>query len=38
MYKVITISGKDYKLEYNIEAALYKDGIDRFIEFLDNMK
>lgn len=36
MYKVITISGKDYKLEYNIEAALYKDGIDRFIEFLGN--
>ena len=34
MYKVLTIGGKDYKLEYSIEAALYKDGIDRLIEFI----
>lgn len=33
MYKVLTIGGKDYKLEYTVEAALYKDGIDRLIEF-----
>lgn len=34
MYKVLTIGGKDYKLEYTVEAALYKDGIDRLINFL----
>lgn len=34
MYKVLTIGGKDYKLEYTVEAALYKDGIDRLIEFV----
>ena len=34
MYKILTIDGKDYKLEYNVEAALYKNGIDRLIEFL----
>lgn len=34
MYKILTIGGKDYKLEYTVEAALYKDGIDRIVEFL----
>lgn len=34
MYKVLTIGGKDYKLEYTIEAALYKDGVDRLIDFI----
>ena len=34
MYKVITIGGKDYRLEYNVEASLYKDGVDRLINFL----
>lgn len=34
MYKVLTIGGKDYRLEYTIEAALYKDGVDRLIDFL----
>lgn len=34
MYKVLTIGGKDYRLEYNIEASLYKDGVDRLINFL----
>ena len=34
MYKVLTIGGKDYKLEYTVEAALYKDGIDRLMNFL----
>ena len=37
MYKVITIGGKDYKLEYSIEAAMYQDGIDRFIDFLGGL-
>lgn len=34
MYKILSINGKDYKLEYTIEAALYKDGVDRLIDFL----
>lgn len=34
MYKVLTIGNKDYRLEYTIEAALYKDGVDRLVEFL----
>lgn len=34
MYKVLTIGGKDYRLEYTVEAALYKDGIDRIVNFL----
>lgn len=34
MYKVLTIGGKDYRLEYNVEASLYKDGVDRLINFL----
>lgn len=34
MYKVLTIGGKDYRLEYTIEAALYKDGVDRLVDFL----
>ena len=34
MYKVLSIGGRDYKLEYNVEAALYKDGVDRLIDFL----
>lgn len=34
MYKVLTIGGKDYRLEYNIEASLYEDGIDHLVNFL----
>lgn len=34
MYKILTIGGKNYKLEYTVEASLYKDGIDRLIEFI----
>lgn len=34
MYKLLTIGGKEYKLEYTVEASLYKDGIDRLINFL----
>lgn len=34
MYKILTISGKDYKLEYTVEASLYKDGVDRLIDFI----
>lgn len=36
MYKVLTIDGKEYKLEYTVEAALYKDGVDRLIMFMAN--
>ena len=36
MYKVLTIGGKDYKLEYTVEAALYEDGVDHLINFLGN--
>lgn len=32
MYKIITIGGKEYKVEYTIEASLYKD----FVEELSN--
>lgn len=28
MYKLITVGGKDYKIEYSIEASLYKDCAD----------
>lgn len=33
MYKVITIGGKDYKLEYSIEASLYEDCISQLMQF-----
>ena len=29
MYKILTIGGEDYKLEYTIEAALYSDCVWR---------
>lgn len=28
MYKILTIDGKDYKLEYSIEASLYSDCVE----------
>lgn len=34
MYKIITVDGKDYKLEYTIEAALYKDCTEKLITFM----
>ena len=34
MYKTLTIGGKDYHLEYTLEASLCSDCIDRLIEFL----
>lgn len=34
MYKIITIDEKDYKLEYTIEAALYKECTEKLIEFM----
>lgn len=37
MYKILTVNGKDYKLEYTIEAALYKDGVDRLIDFIGGL-
>lgn len=37
MYKTITIGNKDYKLEYTIEASLYKDGVVSITSFLAEM-
>lgn len=37
MYKVLNIGNKDYKLEYTVEAALYKDGVDRLIDFIGGL-
>lgn len=34
MYKTLTIGGKEYKLEYTIEASLYDECIERLINFL----
>lgn len=34
MYKTLTIGGKEYKLEYTIEASLYGDCIEKLINFL----
>ena len=34
MYKTLTIGGKDYKLEYTIEASLYGDCIEKLITFI----
>lgn len=34
MYKIITVNGKDYKLEYTIEASLYKDGAEAATNFM----
>lgn len=34
MFKVINIGGKDYKLEYTIEASLYDEGIDTTLKFI----
>lgn len=33
MYKVLTIGGRDYKLEYTIEASMYEDCIDSLMGF-----
>ena len=37
MYKILTIGGEDYKLEYTIEAALYSDCVAKLSKFLTNM-
>lgn len=34
MYKLLTIGGKEYKLEYTIEASLYKDCISDMVSLL----
>ena len=34
MYSTITIGGKDYRLEYSIEASLYADCTAKLVEFL----
>ena len=35
MYKVLTIGGKEYKLEYTMEAALYDEGIEKLVSFME---
>ena len=37
MYKIITIDGKDYKMEYSIEASLYSDCAESIITLMDGM-
>ena len=34
MYKIITINGNEYKLEYTIEASLYNDCIERVVTLM----
>ena len=34
MYKIINIGGKDYKLEFTIEASLYNDCIERVVNLM----
>ena len=34
MYKIINIDGKDYKLEFSIEASLYNDCIERVVNLM----
>lgn len=34
MYKILNIGGKDYKLEYAVEASLYADCTTKLVEFL----
>lgn len=36
MYKILTIGGKEYKLEYTIEASLYDECTERLINFFGN--
>lgn len=35
MYKVLEIGGKDYKLEYSMEASLYGDCTDEVLHFIE---
>lgn len=35
MYKVLTVNGKDYKLEYTIEASLYDECIEKLVSFFE---
>lgn len=34
MFKVITICGEDYKLEYTFEAALFSEGVEKVFELM----
>ena len=38
MYKVITINGKDYHLEYSIEASLYADCVTKITTLLTDIE
>lgn len=38
MYKSLTIGGKDYKLEYSIEASLYADCISTLTNFMSEVE
>lgn len=35
MYNLLTIGGKEYKLEYTMEAALYDEGIEKLVSFME---
>ncbi len=37
MYKIISINGKEYKLEYSIEASLYSDCATKTIDLMTGM-
>lgn len=37
MYKIIAIGGKDYKLEYSIEASLYEECIEKMMNFFSKV-
>lgn len=34
MYKVVTIGGTDYRLEYTIEASLYSDAVEKLVSLI----
>ncbi len=37
MYKILPIDGKEYKLEYTIEAALYDNCVEKIIDFFGKL-
>lgn len=37
MYKIIAICGKDYKLEYTVEASLYEDCVETMLSLFSSM-
>lgn len=37
MYSVYNIEGKDYKVEFTVEASLFKEGVETILEFIGEM-